>query len=154
MLFQFAYWHGLAKLRLHSDNTLKLLDEETTKLGQSLRNFQSTTCAAFQTEELRKEANARLRKQAKHNTEAGKKATTGNSTMPASHEKTATSDQGSRRKRRVFNLNTYKTHALGDYVATIKQYGTTDSYSTELVRPLFSVLENFINLEVDITGRA
>lgn len=32
------------------------------------------------------------------------------------------------------NLNTYKFHAIGDVVATIRQYGTTDSYSTEPVR--------------------
>lgn len=38
------------------------------------------------------------------------------------------------RRRKTFNLNTYKIHSLGDYVATIKEYGTTDSYSTEPVR--------------------
>jgi hypothetical protein len=37
------------------------------------------------------------------------------------------------RRSKTFNLNTYKIHALGDYVATIRQYGTTDSYSTEPV---------------------
>lgn len=38
-----------------------------------------------------------------------------------------------RRRRKTMNLNTYKVHALGDYVETIRKYGTTDSYSTELV---------------------
>jgi len=35
---------------------------------------------------------------------------------------------------KTLNLNTYKFHALGDYTSTIRQYGTTDSYSTEAVR--------------------
>lgn len=37
------------------------------------------------------------------------------------------------RKPKGFNLNTYKLHSLGDYADTIRQYGTTDSYSTQLV---------------------
>lgn len=141
MLFHFAYWHGLAKLRLHSDETLKLLDNETTNLGEKLRNFKSTTCAAFRTEELRKEAEARHRRQAKQNAKAGN--TTGNSTTPggavsASHGTSATPKEAPPKKSKVFNLNTYKVHALGDYVATIRQYGTTDSYSTEPVCQLIS----------------
>ena len=36
-------------------------------------------------------------------------------------------------KKKVLNLNTYKFHALGDYVATIRLFGTTDSYPTQLV---------------------
>lgn len=32
------------------------------------------------------------------------------------------------------NLNTYKVHSLGDYVEAIRRYGTTDSFSTEMVR--------------------
>ncbi|KAG6916065.1 hypothetical protein DXG01_008590 [Tephrocybe rancida] len=34
-------------------------------------------------------------------------------------------------KAKEFSLSTYKIHALGDYVATIQAFGTTDSYSTE-----------------------
>ncbi|KAG6904869.1 hypothetical protein DXG01_006556 [Tephrocybe rancida] len=34
-------------------------------------------------------------------------------------------------KPKTFTMNRYKTHAMGDYTATIKKYGTTDSYSTE-----------------------
>jgi hypothetical protein len=37
------------------------------------------------------------------------------------------------RQFKTLNLNTYKIHALGDYVSAIKTYGTTDSYSTETV---------------------
>ena len=35
---------------------------------------------------------------------------------------------------KTFNLQTSKLHALGDYVETIKMFGTTDSYSTQIVR--------------------
>lgn len=31
------------------------------------------------------------------------------------------------------NLDTYKVHSLGDYVETIRKYGTCDSYTTEMV---------------------
>ncbi|KAG2120548.1 uncharacterized protein F5147DRAFT_766462 [Suillus discolor] len=35
------------------------------------------------------------------------------------------------RKGKSFNFHTYKFHALGDYMTTIRRFGTTDSYSTE-----------------------
>ncbi|KAJ3925142.1 MAG: hypothetical protein NXY57DRAFT_949196 [Lentinula lateritia] len=35
-------------------------------------------------------------------------------------------------KQKLFNMNTYKFHALGDYPWTIRTFGTTDSYSTQL----------------------
>ncbi|KIK75878.1 hypothetical protein PAXRUDRAFT_18604 [Paxillus rubicundulus Ve08.2h10] len=35
-------------------------------------------------------------------------------------------------KHKTLNLTTYKYHALADYPSTIRQYGTTDSYSTQL----------------------
>jgi len=37
------------------------------------------------------------------------------------------------RRPKKFNLQTYKYHSLGDYPDTIRQYGTSDSYSTEPV---------------------
>jgi hypothetical protein len=37
-----------------------------------------------------------------------------------------------------FNLFTYKLHALGDYVQSIRAFGTTDSYSTQLVSTFFN----------------
>ncbi|KAG6905700.1 hypothetical protein DXG01_001205 [Tephrocybe rancida] len=64
ILFQLAYWHGLAKLRLHSEATLRLLDEQTTILGACLREFQTEICPLFLTKELRREAVARERRTA------------------------------------------------------------------------------------------
>jgi hypothetical protein len=37
----------------------------------------------------------------------------------------------------VLNLHTIKLHFLGDYVQHIRTFGTTDSYSTQLVRACF-----------------
>jgi hypothetical protein len=53
-----------------------------------------------------------------------------------SHKQPSTyqGDTVARREAR-FNLFTYKHHAFGDYVWTIRRYGTTDSYSTEPVSP-------------------
>jgi hypothetical protein len=44
------------------------------------------------------------------------------------------------RKIKKLNLSTYKFHALGDYANAIRQYGTTDSYSTQIVRILLITL--------------
>jgi hypothetical protein len=35
---------------------------------------------------------------------------------------------------KTLNINTYKFHSLGDYVRTIRLFGGTDSFSTQLVR--------------------
>lgn len=37
------------------------------------------------------------------------------------------------KKKKTFNMNTYKGHSLGHYASTIRRFGTTDSYSTQPV---------------------
>ncbi|KAJ3542068.1 hypothetical protein NMY22_g3642 [Coprinellus aureogranulatus] len=39
LLFILAHWHGLAKLRTHTDHTLQILDDRTTDLGAAFRKF-------------------------------------------------------------------------------------------------------------------
>ncbi len=57
-----------------------------------------------------------------------------------SSEESSKNDQPTRGKRKkAFNLNTYKNHSLGDYLETIKRFGTVDSYSTESVGIFYSV---------------
>lgn len=135
-----AHWHSLAKLRLHTDDTLDHLDKLTTALGEQLRTFQKKTCSAFQTTELPRETRARNRQQARRATQKGKRSTkSSRSHANPEDEETpvpdiATSQSKSGRKSKVFNLHTYKNHSLGDYVEMIRKYGTTDSYNTELVR--------------------
>lgn len=46
-------------------------------------------------------------------------------------------------KTRRFNLQTYKLHALGDYVDTIRQFGTTDNYTTQSVS--FQSITDFLS---------
>ncbi|KAK7437003.1 hypothetical protein VKT23_006712 [Stygiomarasmius scandens] len=115
VLFRLAHWHGLAKLRLHTDLTLKELEVATEELGQAMREFRDETCSKFETVELPREQEARTRRERQVD----------------SHTQGKVSKRSNQRKRRTLNLFTYKWHALGDYVQTIKTFGTTDNYSTQ-----------------------
>jgi hypothetical protein len=55
----------MAKLRMHNDITLDIMQAVTVSLGKKLRAFSQTTCAAFATKELHREYNARVRREAK-----------------------------------------------------------------------------------------
>jgi hypothetical protein len=124
LLYRFAQWHALAKLRTHSESSLGFLDETFKKLSRQLRRFRDVTCAAFHTVELPKEKNARQRRFAQG---------TGLTNM-------SSKSNGPRVKR--FNLSTYKFHAMGDYVQTIKFFGTTDSFTTQIVSIVFTAFED------------
>jgi len=124
LLYRFAQWHALAKLRVHSESTLSFLEETFKNLSKQLRKFRDFTCAAFDTVELPKEKAARQRRIAQRAGPSG-----------ASSEST-----GPRVKR--FNLSTYKFHSMGDYVRTIKLFGTTDSFTTQIVSIVFSLRDD------------
>lgn len=123
LIFLLATWHSYAKLRLHTENTLTSFEALTKPIGVALRHFGGKFSAGFDTTELPKEADARRRREA-----AGKK------------------QGGSTKKRKgvghkvKFNLTTYKLHALGDYVSTIRQRGTTDSYNTQTVSLFYTYI--------------
>ena len=127
-----AHWHGLAKLRMHSDPTLEIMDEVTTAVGHQFRHFKATVCSAFNTHELRQEVEARARRDAKQaaKQQGGQK---GKQRAPLVEPE---SKKSGKKRFKVFNFQTYKFHALGDYVSTIRRYGTSDSYSTEPVSPI------------------
>ncbi len=133
LLFTFAEWHALAKLRMHTDETLNSLDRSTKDIGRQLRHFEKHTCTAFDTKELPKEEAARTRRQARKKT----------ATTPGA---TASSKQSEARgpKKKVFNMMTYKLHSMGDYVRSIRRFGTTDSYSTQPVSFSFSFVVQLI----------
>ena len=170
LIFVLAQWHALAKLRQHTDTSLDILESTTKDLAQRLRDFESATCPAFETRELKRETEARQRRQTKvPSTFTGPPHLSIDKTIqsqadprldPSPNSIASTTDSalttsiaaeaGPRkfksninrktslqrhiaRKQKKFNLNTYKTHSLGDYVQTIQMYGTTDSYSTEPV---------------------
>jgi hypothetical protein len=124
LLFVLCTWHACAKLRLHTTSTMGFLKEMTRSLGFALRIFAKKTCSAFQTNELPKEEAARARRKAKAQSST-KKAQAGKSGKK--------SDAKQNRLKKVFNLFTYKLSALGDYLSSILRYGTTDSYSTQIV---------------------
>ncbi|KII95409.1 hypothetical protein PLICRDRAFT_48393 [Plicaturopsis crispa FD-325 SS-3] len=111
LLFRLAEWHALAKLRMHTDSTLSYLESTTTVLSRELRAFRDAM-AAYKTTDLPGEHAARMRRK------AGRARKNAAPLLPP--------------KLRKFNLFTYKFHALGDYVRSIRMFGTTDSYSTQI----------------------
>lgn len=137
LIFHLAHWHGLAKLRLHSDLSLDLLDAETTRLGVELRSFKDKTCPEFQTRELKGEADSKKTKAASADKSSKQKVS--NSTTAAGAAGVSGPNVGEpepasdERALKVFTLDTYKAHSLGDYVEAIRRHGTTDSFSTETV---------------------
>jgi len=116
LLFRLCEWHALAKLRLHTDTSLELLGQSLRRLSAQIQRFQSCTCVAFQAVELPNEAAQRQRREVAE-------LQSGQRTKPSR----------SAPQCKTFNINTYKFHALGDYVGTIRMFGTTDSYTTQIV---------------------
>ena len=116
LLFKMAEWHAFAKLRMHTRDTIHHLEKLTSDLGVTMRKFQAVTCSRTETYELPREKAARERRQAEANKSSG------TSSAPAG------------RRKKGLNLSTYKWHALGDYVRSIRLFGPTDIYSTQLVR--------------------
>lgn len=53
----------MAKLRMHTDHTLALLEGLTTKLGSHMRLFVDETCHEVETKELAREYQARKRRE-------------------------------------------------------------------------------------------
>jgi hypothetical protein len=118
LLYLLCHWHGLAKLRMHTEETLSIMDKVTQNVGDAIRTFVASTCPEYDTKELKCEALGRQRREARARSrqEGGGSAAT-----------------VSARRPKALNLRTYKLHALGDYTASIRMYGTTDSYSTQTV---------------------
>ena len=121
---------------MHTDDTIQIFQRVTHELGNELQFFRET-CTTFTTKELRREAECRRRKEA--HTAPPNTATKGSTTT--------TNDC----RLKVLNLNTYKLHALGHYPSQIELFGTTDSFSTQLVCKQFFSLHGTIT-EVVLTG--
>ncbi|TFK49657.1 hypothetical protein OE88DRAFT_1632605 [Heliocybe sulcata] len=141
LLYLLAEWHGLAKLRMHTDSSVKRLHELTTVVGADLRRFVTVTCPAFNTHETAKEYEARSRAEARRGANQGSSA--------------VSSGSGGRRPR-TLNLRRYKFHALGDYAFTIPILGTTDSYTTqtsEMEHKLVKRRYEQTNKNVTMTGQ-
>ncbi|KAH6881005.1 hypothetical protein BKA70DRAFT_1342256 [Coprinopsis sp. MPI-PUGE-AT-0042] len=70
LLFLLCNWHALAKLRMHHDQTLEMLEQTTVMLASQFRKFQQETCQRVVTVELQREAQARARRAASKATTA------------------------------------------------------------------------------------
>jgi hypothetical protein len=120
---------------MHSETTLLALDETFKRLSRQLRKFSDFTCTAFATMELPKEKAARERKTARERADL------------------SNPDAGSSgRKNKRFNLNTYKFHAMADYVRSIRHFGTTDSFTTQIVRESLSYFLNSFDFGLGRVG--
>ncbi|KIK34655.1 hypothetical protein CY34DRAFT_97579 [Suillus luteus UH-Slu-Lm8-n1] len=125
LLFTMSHWHGLAKLRMHSEITLEILNQQTTHLGEQFRHFKEKVCASYQTQELDREVSVRSRRQTRdaakrkannvgranedNNTKGKGKATGQSQDLPAPKQP---------KRKKSFNIQTYKFHVLGDYHRT------------------------------------
>ncbi len=112
---------------MHTESSLKVLEQVHVALGNSIRHFADVTCSAFQTVETDKEYAARCRADNRRIAKASGGDPPRTSTAAASLP-----GPGGKRPRQ-FSLATSKLHALGDYPSQIRCYGTTDSYSTMIV---------------------
>jgi len=149
LLFVLCMWHAYAKLHLHTASTLNALKEMTKVLGQLLRLWVKRRCSCFTTCELPKEESACHRCKAaaagKSSGTArgrssgacgGRGATRGSKATNATWRTTGAPETPARHNsklQRVFNMCTYKIHALGHYVAAIARFRTMDGYSTQIV---------------------
>jgi hypothetical protein len=140
LLFVCAHWHGLAKLRMHTDQTLDIMDDVTTEIGAKFRAFSNKTCSAFDTQELPRESAARKRRRLKK----------AKGDQASAAPELPTELDGPLAKK--FSLQTYKYHALGDHAKTIRRYGTSDSTSTEPVSNLCYVKMICANLVIKLRG--
>ena len=124
LLFELATWHGLAKLRLHTDTTLTNLETSTTRLCNLLRKFKTNVCPAYTTQDLPSEEAARGRRQA------------AKAKKMAEAEKPPQQSQATPAKKaklRTFNMEMYKLHSIPDVSASIRAFGVTENTSTKNV---------------------
>jgi hypothetical protein len=124
LLYRTAEWHAFAKMRLHTETTLKHLEDLTTELGKLMRDFEHSTCSKFQTFELPREVEAWKRRE---------------DAQRLGSDSVSASNTGGIRKK-TLNLFTYKWHALADYVPSIRLFGGVDGFSSQLVSGLNFVI--------------
>lgn len=93
LLFKMAEWHGFAKLRMHTDETIAHLEELTVMLAKLVHQFRNVTCSKFHTYELPREASACERRKTQPSTSGAPAASTSSC------------------KYKTLNLDTYKWHA-------------------------------------------
>lgn len=132
-------WHALVKLRMHTESTLALFQQVTQDVGKSLWFFTNEVCNVFDTKETPSECQAHQwrEKEKSQNKMASVEPNTVSGVSRFSEKASGIQKPDvsvSKERLKKFNMQTYKVHALGDYPRTIHWMGTTDSYSTQIVR--------------------
>ena len=117
LLFCAANWLSLAKLHVHSESTLHVLNKLTKEYGRLTRQLARDTENVKMVETPR-EAEIRRRRK-----------------VPGS---TAASESGP--KSKPITNSTFKHHMMTHYVLAIMFWGTVDSFTTGIVRPLYVYL--------------
>ena len=130
LLFTCEYWHGLAKLHPHIEDTLNLLDVEMVQIGKELQAFIKNMCKFYDTWELKWEVEACKWRKAKKGADAQASSGAKSNNQATEPSTDAEEDEPTSKK---LSINTYKAHSLRDYTQTIHWLGTTDSYSTVIV---------------------
>lgn len=105
-------------MRMHTESSVKLLDNAYSALGSHLRHFEQVVCPRYETQETSKEYAKRIRAKSGDAKKASSSATLAVTTG---------------RKPQTFNLSTIKAHLLGYYPRYIRQYGTIEMLSTMTV---------------------
>jgi hypothetical protein len=136
MFWDLAVWHALAKMRIHTEDTIELLEIGTRELAVSVAAFEYKVCPHFKTRELAKEVarrgRAQVRKKQKATAAAASKPSTQQSKAIITNKdiEVAAGDP----RMRVFSVrDTYKFHRSADVARTIRRFGTSDNYSTQSV---------------------
>ena len=144
---------------MHTDFTLDIMGTATSTLGNMLRDFKETTCSSFATKELRREYDVRIRREGKKGApKAGQQPAmplTAGQATPATitpNVEARSQTKPASRRRKTLNLNTYKGHSLGDVMDAIREYGTTDSFSTEPVCASFLYAPPYLILLPSLGG--
>ncbi|KAG2347120.1 hypothetical protein BDR05DRAFT_945499 [Suillus weaverae] len=102
--------------------TLDIMDDVTSAVGQQFHDFKTTEAEACTQRSAKQAAKQVVGQTGKHSSSVleQRDSVVESQTSPKDAQHTKT-----------FNFQTYKFHALGDYVSTIHQYGTSDLYSSE-----------------------
>ena len=145
LLYLTAQWHSLAKLRMHTESSLTLLEALTSEFGWAMRGFQELTCSQYVTTELPREVAARKHRELNFSLNRSQVDTTNhcipdpiqNAAEPTPRVSSNSTRPHNGQLQKTLNLSTIKFHSLGDYVQHIRLWGTTDSYSTQLVFSIF-----------------
>jgi hypothetical protein len=154
-LFELATWHGLAKLRLHTETTVQDLENSTARLGDAFRHFEKTVCPEYNTYDLPTEEAARSRRRTRKASAPPPTHAYADSGPEEDEQRQKKGKKIVKRKTRQLNLNSYKLHSLGGYAKAIRQFGTTDNYNSQTVCVfyeyylLLTICNSRVNLSID-----